>query len=52
MEKKTTIMVTCKPNGCRCNICGCSIPNGDFMCGNGHEPGKQYPIVKKGGNSG
>lgn len=45
-EKRETeiVMVTCQPNGVRCNICGTFIPDGDFMCGNGHEPGKEYPV--------
>ncbi len=44
-KEKTEIMITCKPNGAKCNICGAFIPDGDFMCGNGHEPGKQYPLM-------
>ncbi len=43
-KKETTVMAICKYFGCRCNICGGFIPDGDFMCGNGHEEGKQYPI--------
>ena len=44
-ENKNTVMVTCKPNGCKCNICGAFIPDGDFMCGNGHEAGERYPVT-------
>ncbi len=40
-------MIICSPNGSRCNICSLTIPDGDCMCGNGHEPGKHYPIFKK-----
>lgn len=46
-EKKTTVMVVCQPNGAKCNICGAFIPDGDFMCSNGHEPDKEYPVIKK-----
>ena len=46
-EKKTTPMVICEPNGCHCNICGGFIPDGDFICTNGHEVGKQYPVPVK-----
>ena len=43
-KKKNTVMVVCSPNGVRCNICGAFIPEGDSMCCNGHEPGKEYPV--------
>jgi len=43
-EEKKVVMVTCQPNGSKCNICGAFMPDGDFMCGNGHEPGKEYPM--------
>jgi len=33
----------CKPFGCRCNICGASIPEGDDVCDNGHMIGEEYP---------
>ncbi len=47
-KKKDRVMITCQPDGSHCNICGAFIPDGDFACGNGHEPGKQYPIIKSG----
>jgi len=43
-KKKITVMVICSPNGVKCNICGAFIPEGDSMCCNGHEPGKEYPV--------
>ncbi len=42
--KKTIVVVTCKPSGCKCNICGGFIPEGDSMCGDGHGEGKRYPV--------
>ncbi len=43
-EEKIMVSITCKFNGSRCNICGGFVPDGDFLCVNGHEEGKQYSI--------
>jgi len=45
--KDETVLVTCEPNGTKCNICGLQIPDGDDMCGNAHEPGQQYRVPKQ-----
>ena len=43
-KEKATVIVRCEPNGCRCNICGRSIPEGDFACDGGHVVGDEYSV--------
>ncbi len=43
-ETAGTNLVTCEPNGSRCNLCGGMIPDGDFICTGGHEIGTKYPV--------
>lgn len=43
-NKKIIVVVKCEPNGCRCNICGRPIPEGDFACDGGHIVGDEYSV--------
>ncbi len=41
--EKEPMVTCCQEGGSRCSICHAQIADGDDMCTNGHQIGRQYP---------